>query len=107
MDPSAPESFKHNSVTLNTGRKYHYVDQLPENYDPNNNITLLLVHGFPDLWYGYVGVEWVSSPLTNKRTGMAGDTRFAHGFKQVTASLRLICLDTAKRTSPWRSWIIP
>jgi len=51
MDPSDPESFNHNSVTLNTGRKYHYVDQLPENYNPNQNLTLLLVHGFPDLWY--------------------------------------------------------
>jgi len=51
MDPSNPESFNHKSVTLSTGRKYHYVDQLPEGYDPNRNLTLLLVHGFPDIWY--------------------------------------------------------
>jgi len=51
MDPSDPESFNHNSVSLSTGRKYHYVDQLPNDYDPYKNLTLLLVHGFPDLWY--------------------------------------------------------
>ena len=52
MDPSDPKSFNHRSVTLNTGRKYHYVDQLPKNYIPDKSLTLLLVHGFPDFWYG-------------------------------------------------------
>lgn len=51
MDPSNPESFNHISVTLSTGRKYHFVDQLPNNYNIGKNLTLLLVHGFPDLWY--------------------------------------------------------
>ena len=51
MDPSDPESFNHHSVTLNTGHKYHYVDQLPKNYIPDKSLTLLLVHGFPDFWY--------------------------------------------------------
>ena len=51
MDPSDPESFNHNSITLSTGRKYHYVDQLPKDYTTEKHLTLLLVHGFPDLWY--------------------------------------------------------
>ena len=51
MDPSDPASFNHKSVTLSTGRKYHYIDQLPTNYNRDRNLTLLLVHGFPDLWY--------------------------------------------------------
>ena len=51
MDPSDPKSYNHRSVTLNTGRKYHYVDQLPKNYIPDKSLALLLVHGFPDFWY--------------------------------------------------------
>lgn len=53
MDPSDPGSFNHNSVVLSTGRKYHYVDQVPNGYDPDKHPTLLLIHGFPDLWYGW------------------------------------------------------
>ncbi|KDR84029.1 hypothetical protein GALMADRAFT_236620 [Galerina marginata CBS 339.88] len=53
MDPQIPESFNHRSEKLSTGRTYHFVDQLPEGYDPKRHPTLLLVHGFPDLWYGW------------------------------------------------------
>ncbi|KAI7818665.1 Alpha/Beta hydrolase protein [Gamsiella multidivaricata] len=49
--PTAPEhevsSFNHKYATLN-GYKYHYVEE----GDPNNE-TLILIHGFPDLWYGW------------------------------------------------------
>jgi len=51
LDPANPDTFHHQSTKLSTGRTYHYVDQLPASYDANKNITLLLVHGFPDLWY--------------------------------------------------------
>lgn len=50
MDPLDPTSFVHKSQRLSTGRTYHYVDQLPTDYDSTKTITLLLVHGFPDLW---------------------------------------------------------
>ncbi|KAF8969334.1 epoxide hydrolase [Flammula alnicola] len=53
MDPQIPESFNHRTEQLSTGRTYHFVDQLPEDYDPKRTPTLLLVHGFPDLWYGW------------------------------------------------------
>ncbi|KAH9482500.1 Bifunctional epoxide hydrolase 2 [Psilocybe cubensis] len=53
MNPSQPESFNHRTETLSTGRTYHFVDQLPDAYDPKRNPTLLCVHGFPDLWYGW------------------------------------------------------
>ncbi|KAG0287788.1 Bifunctional epoxide hydrolase 2 [Linnemannia gamsii] len=42
-----PSSFKHKYTTLR-GYKYHYVEE----GDPNNQ-TVVLVHGFPDLWYGW------------------------------------------------------
>ncbi|KAG0364983.1 hypothetical protein BGZ54_006965 [Gamsiella multidivaricata] len=49
--PTVPEyavsSFNHKYATLN-GYKYHYVEE----GDPNNE-TLILIHGFPDLWYGW------------------------------------------------------
>ncbi|EPQ59176.1 alpha/beta-hydrolase [Gloeophyllum trabeum ATCC 11539] len=53
MDPSDPASFEHKYALLSTGRRYHYVDQKPEHYDPAANPTLLCVHGFPDCWYGW------------------------------------------------------
>ena len=51
LDPANLDSFNHQSTKLSTGRTYHYVDQLPVNYDANRTVTLLLIHGFPDLWY--------------------------------------------------------
>ncbi|KAF8806317.1 epoxide hydrolase [Phlegmacium glaucopus] len=53
MDPLLPESFNHRTEKLATGRVYHFIDQLPDNYHPKRNATLLCVHGFPDLWYGW------------------------------------------------------
>jgi hypothetical protein len=51
MDPQDPTSFNHRTERIATGQSYHFVDQLPENYDSTINPTLLCVHGFPDLWY--------------------------------------------------------
>ncbi|KAI1311916.1 Bifunctional epoxide hydrolase 2 [Mortierella claussenii] len=49
--PTPPElkvdSFHHKFITLR-GYKYHYVEE----GDPNG-IPLILLHGFPDLWYGW------------------------------------------------------
>ncbi|KAJ2725724.1 hypothetical protein GGI07_001092 [Coemansia sp. Benny D115] len=46
MDPLRPESFTHRYATVN-GIRMHYVD---EGAGP---ATVLCVHGFPDLWYGW------------------------------------------------------
>lgn len=48
-----PLSFNHRTELLSTGRKYHFIDQLPVGYSPEYTPTLLCVHGFPDLWYGW------------------------------------------------------
>ncbi|KAG0003320.1 Bifunctional epoxide hydrolase 2 [Entomortierella chlamydospora] len=49
--PTAPEyepsSFNHKYATVN-GYKYHYVEE--GNLD---GIALVLIHGFPDMWYGW------------------------------------------------------
>lgn len=50
MDPLNPASFNHRTECLATGRTYHFVDQIPQEYDPVKTPTLLCVHGFPDLW---------------------------------------------------------
>lgn len=50
MDPQSPASFNHRYELLSTGRRYHFVDQLPANYDPATTKTLVCIHGFPDLW---------------------------------------------------------
>jgi soluble epoxide hydrolase/lipid-phosphate phosphatase len=50
-NPANLDSFNHQSTRLSTGRTYHYVDELPTDYDADKTITLLLMHGFPDLWY--------------------------------------------------------
>jgi soluble epoxide hydrolase/lipid-phosphate phosphatase len=54
IDPANPQSFNHRTEALSTGRNYHFVDQKPENYDAEKTVTLLLVHGFPDLWCVYI-----------------------------------------------------
>jgi hypothetical protein len=53
MNPHDPASFNHRTELLSTGRTYHFVDQLPSNYDSKNTPTLLCIHGFPDLWFGW------------------------------------------------------
>ncbi|KAF8507835.1 alpha beta-hydrolase [Hysterangium stoloniferum] len=62
MNPSDPSSFNHRTERLSTGNTYHFVDQIPEGYDVVKTPTLLCVHGFPDLWYGWrhVIAPWVS-----------------------------------------------
>ncbi|KAI9091171.1 soluble epoxide hydrolase in complex with A synthetic inhibitor [Phlyctochytrium arcticum] len=45
MNPLEPESFNHKYAWIN-GIRYHYVDE-------GQGPILLLVHGFPDLWYGW------------------------------------------------------
>ncbi|KAF9547819.1 Bifunctional epoxide hydrolase 2 [Mortierella hygrophila] len=42
-----PSSFNHKYTTLG-GHKYHYVEE-----GDSNNQTVVLIHGFPDLWYGW------------------------------------------------------
>ncbi|KAL1709176.1 Alpha/Beta hydrolase protein [Schizophyllum commune] len=48
-----PGSFNHRQAKLSTGRTYHFVDELPSNYEHGRTPVLLCVHGFPDLWYGW------------------------------------------------------
>ncbi|KXS13585.1 alpha/beta-hydrolase [Gonapodya prolifera JEL478] len=47
MDPLNPASFRHRRADVN-GITYHYVEEGAENHR-----ALILVHGFPDLWYGW------------------------------------------------------
>jgi len=53
MDPQSPASFNHRTERLATGHTYHFVDQVPEGYDPQKTPTLLCIHGFPDFWFGW------------------------------------------------------
>lgn len=42
--------FSHRRACLSTGRTYHYIDQRTRQHQRS---TLLCLHGFPDLWYGW------------------------------------------------------
>ncbi|KAH8985432.1 alpha/beta-hydrolase [Lactarius hatsudake] len=56
MDPTDPASFNHRTELLSTGRTYHFVDHIPESYSgpaASAASTILCVHGFPDIWYGW------------------------------------------------------
>ncbi|TFK55629.1 alpha/beta-hydrolase [Heliocybe sulcata] len=53
MNPSNAASFHHRYELLSTGRRYHFVDEKPANYDAITTPTLLCIHGFPDCWYGW------------------------------------------------------
>lgn len=53
--PSDPASFNHRFVTVPSGHRYHLIDQHPEHWrGPIEQApTILMAHGFPDLWYGW------------------------------------------------------
>ncbi|KAK7060346.1 hypothetical protein VNI00_001111 [Paramarasmius palmivorus] len=53
MNPQDPSSFNHRTESLKTGRKYHFIDQKPQAYNPRRTPTLLCIHGFPDFWFGW------------------------------------------------------
>ncbi|KAI9434442.1 alpha/beta-hydrolase [Lactarius indigo] len=55
MEPTDPASFNHRTELLSTGRTYHFVDHKPENDSASAATapTILCVHGFPDIWYGW------------------------------------------------------
>ncbi|KAF9988463.1 hypothetical protein BGZ65_003911, partial [Modicella reniformis] len=44
-----PSTFNHQTAICG-GYKYHYIDEGPKKA---NTITIVLIHGFPDLWYGW------------------------------------------------------
>lgn len=56
MDPFDFFSFNHQYANLGSEsdpKRYHYVDQKPEGFGEQaakDFPTLLLIHGFPDLW---------------------------------------------------------
>lgn len=62
LDPTDPTSFNQRFVLIpRNGHRYHLVDQAPPSWvGPLHEApTLLLLHGFPDLWYGW---RYRSSP---------------------------------------------
>jgi soluble epoxide hydrolase/lipid-phosphate phosphatase len=63
MDPQDPQSFHHRTERLSTGQTYHFVDEKPTSFDPKTTPTLLLIHGFPDFWYGW---RYQIAPWVNK-----------------------------------------
>ncbi|KAG8871203.1 hypothetical protein FRB97_008905, partial [Tulasnella sp. 331] len=53
MDPLNPASFNLQKIKLPTGRTYEYCDQTPTDYRHGETPVLLLIHGFPELWYDW------------------------------------------------------
>ncbi|KAG1760714.1 Alpha/Beta hydrolase protein [Suillus occidentalis] len=52
MIPTDPQSFNHRTAQIHTGRLYHFIDQIPSNYEPTRP-PLICLHGFPDSWFGW------------------------------------------------------
>ncbi|GAA5828224.1 hypothetical protein JCM11251_002643 [Rhodosporidiobolus azoricus] len=54
-NPLDPSSFTHRFVTVPSGRRFHIIDEAPEHWvgKVEEAPTVLLLHGFPDLWYGW------------------------------------------------------
>ncbi|KAF8914248.1 Alpha/Beta hydrolase protein [Gymnopilus junonius] len=97
MDPQLPESFNHRYENLPTGRTYHFVDQQPDGYDPKRHPTLLLVHGFPDLWYGWryqIG-PWVRRGCRVVAPDMLGYGASSKPVDPAEYSTKRLCADLA------------
>lgn len=54
-DPTNPASFNHRHLRVTSGHTYHFIDQAPVGWvgDVKEARTVLLLHGFPDLWFGW------------------------------------------------------
>ncbi|BGP21408.1 soluble epoxide hydrolase [Rhodotorula toruloides] len=54
-DPLDASTYNHRFVTVYSGRRYHLVDQPPAHWrgSVEDAPTILMCHGFPDLWYGW------------------------------------------------------
>ncbi|BGP12483.1 hypothetical protein JCM10213_006949 [Rhodosporidiobolus nylandii] len=54
-NPLDPESYTHRSVSVPSGTSYHLIDQAPtpSQGQVKDAPTVLLLHGFPDLWWGW------------------------------------------------------
>lgn len=99
-NPSNLDSFNHQSTKLSTGRTYHYIDQLPADYDASKTVTLLLVHGFPDLWYVFLSERIVRFVHRRWRSGLPGRIKSALGLRLVTVSSHRTCWVTVRLTNP-------
>ncbi|KAG8843566.1 hypothetical protein FRB96_003891, partial [Tulasnella sp. 330] len=53
MDPLEPSSFNLQTTKIASGRRYQYCDQVPMDYKHGETPVMLLVHGFPELWYNW------------------------------------------------------
>lgn len=61
QDPKNPMTFSHRKAKLRTGKSYHFVDEMPHNYNEATTQTILCLHGFPDSWYiACNGIIWIS-----------------------------------------------
>ncbi|KAF7432683.1 hypothetical protein PC9H_004625 [Pleurotus ostreatus] len=97
MDPQKPDSFQHYTARLSTGRSYHYVDQLPKEFDAGLSPTILCIHGFPDLWYGWryqIG-PWVRKGYRVVVPDMLGYGDTDKPFDAKEYSTKQLCSDLA------------
>jgi hypothetical protein len=99
LNPANPDSFNHQLTKLSTGRTYHYVDQLPANYDVNKTVTLLLIHGFPDLWYTFFRRKHLRLLIMYLLSGLPGNTKLALGLRLGTVSSPRTCWVTVRPTN--------
>ncbi|KAF9226901.1 alpha/beta-hydrolase [Gyrodon lividus] len=95
MDAADPESFNHCRGKLSTGRNYHYIDQRPRN--DNFAPTLLCLHGFPDLWYGwrYQIHPWVAHGYRVVVPDMLGYGKTDMPLEPCAYSTKRLCDDLA------------
>ncbi|GAA6035930.1 hypothetical protein JCM8097_005171 [Rhodosporidiobolus ruineniae] len=97
-NPLDPSSFTHRQVLVPSGRSFHLVDQPPAHWrgDVRDAPTVLMCHGFPDLWYGWRyqiaalssrGYRVLCPSMTGYHQSSQPDNLDAYTFKSVAYDL--------------------
>ncbi|CAD6578976.1 MAG: hypothetical protein CYPHOPRED_000767 [Cyphobasidiales sp. Tagirdzhanova-0007] len=111
IDCKEPASFNHRSCTLANGHTYHYVDQ-PSARNPDKPAgTGVLLHGFPDSWFGWryqikalseAGFRIIANSQLGYQPSSQPDDLKSYGYRALSADLAELLDEVMGGLLTWR-----